>query len=209
MNCIEKFYFKTIKQRWLTIVLCALSFVYTIWYLSLTPNPESLDGTISIIGLDHPFLFAVWALLAQGALFFGQRLLFYHFDCMNVFVRIMTALSLLSIVLTVCVPYDVEDDFKFYTHCASAISFIVVNAVIMIYFFFKNRKIKLFLAFGIITVITVLSMLAGFKIFGESGILEAVPMWISQLLLGISAIFKSNSKSSKSQNEQMKETIHK
>lgn len=65
------------------------------------------------------------------------------------------------------------------------------------------------MAFGIITVITVLSMLAGFKIFGESGILEAVPMWISQLLLGISAIFKSNSKSSKSQNEQMKETIHK
>lgn len=175
---------RMIKSRWAGALLMIAATCYTLWYLSFS-NPMRSEGALSIIGLSHPFLFFIWGVLAELALYFNIEQAYRRAGYQNRWGRRMLNLAVTSILITLLVPFDYNHLGQYIFHCYGAISFIIYNGTAMLILFFRFYKKKSYLAAGCLSASILCITLLLFLILGESGILEAAPMLLSFLILCI------------------------
>lgn len=175
---------KIIWNRWTGAALMLIALVYTYWYLSFS-NPFKSYGALSIIGLTHPVLFAVWGLLTETALYINIELAYRKTGYRSKCGRLLLNLAVTSIFITIFVPFDFERIFQYIIHCYGAISFIIYNGAAMLVLFFKYYRQKPFFILACITAVVLLTTLLLFLIIGESGVLECAPMLLSFIILFI------------------------
>lgn len=179
--CNVLFYMSSKKA--LTIGFLVLCVGYTAWYMMLS-DPLEGYGALSYIGLEHPVLFSICGLLTEFALLLNVGKMFLKFGYRNKYATALLMLGILSMIITICVPFNYDNKFQFVVHCYGAISFIVYNGSSMIFFFIQNRKIKkLFLATAIVIGAIMLITLVLFATIGESGALEVTPLIVSFAIL--------------------------
>lgn len=197
------------ERRWCGLLLMAIAAGYTCWYLSFS-NPLKSEGALSIIGLSHPVLFALWGFFAECALYVNIEGAYRRTGYQNKWGRLLLNLAILSILITVFVPFDFQQMIQYIIHCYGAISFIVYNGVAMLILFFKFYRQKSFLIMACISTAILLITLLLFLIIGESGILETVPMLLCFLILCIvntSGRFYPSKQSSQPQQQTEKELV--
>lgn len=174
---------KVISSRWVGLFFIISAVLYTCWYLTFS-NPFKSYGALSIIGLRHPFLFSIWGFLAEAALFINLQAAYKRASYKNRYTNILLALGLTSILITIFVPFQFERLALYIIHCYGAISFIVYHGIAMLILFFKFYRQKSYCIAGCLSTVILLTTLLLFLIIGESGILEAAPMFLSFLILG-------------------------
>lgn len=172
-------------KKVLTIGFLLACTAYTVWYMFLS-DPLQSYGALSYIGLKHPILFSVWGFLVESALMLNIGRMFLKFNYRNSYALFLLLLGLVSIIITIWVPFNYNDKIKFFVHCYGAISFTIYHGVSMIFLFVQKRRIKkIFLPTAFIIGIIMLMTLGALIAFGESGILEVSPMLASFLILAL------------------------
>ena len=127
-------------MRWCGILLLAVSCVYTIWYMQLGDIFKN-SGALSTIGLDHPVLFAVWGILAQGAMLLNIGTMYKRAGIHKKFYKVLLALSTLGMAMTLLFPFDYDMRLYYFLHCTGAFLFTGTNgAAILIYFLLRRRE---------------------------------------------------------------------
>lgn len=182
MNCAQKNFIKLIETPWICVTLLFGCVGYTCWYLGFG-DPTTASGALSTIGLRHPLLFSIWGVLTACALLLNIARMYWRFRYKNRYSIYLLGLGLVSMAITLLVPFNAHNMFQYLLHCYGAISYIIYNAVAMIILFVKfYRKPSLLFLAGLTTTV-LLTTLGLFLVLGESGILEVVPMAFSFIVL--------------------------
>lgn len=212
MKIFSKVLFNLSDKKVLSIGLLLVCTVYTFWYMFLS-DPLQSYGALSYIGLSHPILFATWGFLVESTLLLNIGRMFLKFDYNNKYAKILLLLGLISIIITICVPFNYDNKLKFVIHCYGAISFTIYNGVSMIFLFVQKRKAKkIFLPTAFIVGIVMLLTLGALIAFGESGVLEVLPMLASFVILSVvnyTKAFDPLKKSHEINGIEEKELVHK
>ena len=154
--------------------------------------------TASMTGLQYPWSFRLWGILAGAGVFMNTMYVYRKYNYNNRLGVILGSLGSAAIFITVnCPSYGVEKDFSVMRcvgHWAGAIVFAGCCAMPLIFFLFskavkeKGRFLIALISFGLVLVVLVILTVLGFK----SAVIENIPMtaaYILMFLLNFTGLF--------------------
>lgn len=148
--------------------------------------------TASMIGLDYPWHFRGWGIVASATIFTNTMYCFKKFNYNSKVAVILGSLGSAAIFATINCPSlgeEVANSFarpRGIAHWTGALVFAFLCAAPLVMFLFsKARKEKgKFLAAFIVFVAILLLMLVLLVTVGKSAIIENIPMVVAYILLG-------------------------
>lgn len=190
----------------LCIVGCIFGCVYVTWYgffpvdmidkatgvqVAATFADKVKFITASMIGLDYPWHFRGWGVIASATVFTNTMYCFRKYNYNNKIAVVLGSLGSAAIYMTINCPSlgeDVGNSFarpRGIAHWTGALVFAFLCAAPLVMFLFsKGRKEKgKFLAAFIIFVALLLVMLVLLVTVGKSAIIENIPMIAAYVLL--------------------------
>ena len=172
------------KKAFLILLPCCAA-VYTLWYMhfgSLTQN----SGALSVTGLEHPVLFAVWGILVFAALYLNIIYACRNFSKLHVFQYFFCGFSALGMLLTLLCDFDYSKRTGYLLHCAGSLTFSVLTGVCVFLLFLLNyKKNRLYAAFTYIVGAILILDLILLLIFKQNALIEAVPVIFALVILPI------------------------
>ncbi|MBR4451294.1 MAG: hypothetical protein IKS39_05610 [Clostridia bacterium] len=186
-----------------TAVICLILLIagcfYINWYglLDVTKNDgtpaQFIDKvtyiTASMTGLEYPWLFRGWGILASASIFLNTMYCYRKYDYNSKLGVILGSIGSAAIFITVnCPSYGEKKDFsvpRCLGHWAGAALFAVCCAApLVIFLISKAKKEKGRYLGGLIAFCIVLLALAVFIVLGyKSAIIENIPMTAAYILL--------------------------
>ncbi len=181
------------------LVLLIAGCIYINWYglLDVTKNDgtpaQFIDKvtyiTASMTGLEYPWLFRGWGLLASASIFINTMYCYRRYDYNNRLGVILGSIGSAAIFITVnCPSYGETKDFsvpRCLGHWAGAALFAVCCAAPLVIFLISKAKAEKgrYLG-GLIAFCIVLLALGAFIVLGyKSAIIENIPMTAAYILL--------------------------
>lgn len=172
-------------KKYLIITISVMSVLLTIWMLHYG-NPVDNSGALSKIGLTHPFLFSCWGVLTFLALYANIILGIKKADRLIKPVYILTFISAIGMILTLCCDFDYNKIVQYYLHCIGSMLFSIITGMLVFALFAINfKKSVLHKIATVIIGIILLSDLILLLIFKETGLIEAVPVIFGLITLPI------------------------
>mgnify|MGYP002852492006 CR=1 FL=1 len=163
----------------LSVILCASSIVYTLWYMHFD-LPWTNDGALSTIGLTHRTYFIIWGVLTFAALSLSVITAYRERTKTKIYIPLLT-LSGIGMALTLIFRFDYDIKPNYYFHCAGSLTFSIVTGV-TIFLLFVLAKDRLF---AVITAVILIADTVLLIIFKENGLIEAVPIFAGYIMLCI------------------------
>ncbi len=163
----------------LSVILCAVSTVYTLWYMHFD-LPWTNDGALSAIGLGHRFLFSVWGILTFASLAVSIITAYKRYTNTKAYVPLLI-ISGAGMALTLIFRFDYDLKPDYYFHCAGSLTFSIVTGftIFLLFVLAKNRL------FAVITAVILIADTVLLIIFKETGLIEAVPIFAGYIMLCI------------------------
>ncbi|MEE1138977.1 MAG: hypothetical protein U0M02_10925 [Acutalibacteraceae bacterium] len=154
-------------------------------------NPD-LAKTASVIGKTHPRLFIWWAVFSGVSLYLNLQYLYklnsFRTEKLAKFGNICTYLGFFCIFACVNIPSVEPEDGKplqMAAHWSTALLFAAFFAAAIIAFLFfkaKQKSVK-HLVMLIVLALTLVLMVVLLLIFGKSGGIESIPMWVAYIII--------------------------
>ena len=154
--------------------------------------------TASMTGLQYPWFFRLWGILAGASVFMNTMYTYRKFGYNNRLGVVLGSIGSAAIFITVnCPSYGVEKDFsvmRCFGHWVGAIVFAGCCAMPLVFFLFskavkeKGRFLGALIAFGLVLAALLILTVLGFK----SAVIENIPMtaaYILMLLLNFTSFF--------------------
>ena len=181
--------------------MCVFGCVYITWYGFFDFIKE--DGTqadfsdkiryvtASMIGLEYPWHFRGWGIIASASIFMNTMFAYRRYDFYSKAGVILGSLGSAAIYMTINCPSIGEgkdfSDPRCTAHWAGALLFAVFCAAPLIIFLFSKAKIEKgrFLVTLIVFAAVLLVMLVLLITVGKSAIIENIPMIVSYVMLFI------------------------
>lgn len=170
-----------LKQK-LSVVLCIITSVYTVWYMSFGV-PYKNSGALSKIGLEHRVLFAIWGILTFISLTLGIKSAYEKTKYKKLYIP-FCVISGIGMLLTIANRFDYEQKLQYYLHCTGSLMFSAVTGIcIFTLFFLLRKREKIYTVFLIITGVILSVDLICLLIFKETGLIEVIPIFSGYILL--------------------------
>lgn len=165
--------------------LCAVSMVYTSWYMHFGNIFEN-SGALSKIGLKHHILFVIWGTLTFVTLAYNIVLCYKRYTKNKLYIPLLIA-SAIGMALTLIFDFDYDIKPDYYFHCFGSLMFSVVMGVtIFVLFVLCFAKSHVFEAFTYITAFILLADLTLLLIYKETALIEVFPIFSGYIMLTIS-----------------------
>ncbi len=154
-------------------------------------NPD-LAKTASVIGKTHPRLFMWWAVFSGVSLFLNIQYLYklnsFKIGKLAKFGNICTYLGFACIVACVNIPSVEPEDGKplqMAAHWSTALLFAAFFAAAIIAFLIhkSGQKSGKHIAMLVILASTLVLMIVLLLLFGKSGGIESIPMWVAYAIV--------------------------
>lgn len=154
-------------------------------------NPD-LAKTASVIGKTHPRLFVWWAVFSGVSLYLNLQYLYkmnsFRNEKLAKIGNVCTYLGFICIFACVNIPSVEPEDGKplqMAAHWSTALLFAAFFAAAIIVFLLHKtmQKSKKHLAMLIILAATLVLMVVLLLIFGKSGGIESIPMWVAYIII--------------------------
>ena len=180
---------KVVSNKYFLGGLLITAFIYST-VLCFFRNPLVPDNTISMIGVEFPPLFLIWILLNGCAFFFCHITMEKTYQWNTKLGRSLKWGALIAMPVFYFVNATMVDGVPVYLgvskpiHWAAAIIFIGCNAAAMGFLFIYARKqMPRFNIFIWVIIAMVVCMLAVIIFIGKSALFEAIPSWLSYIML--------------------------
>ncbi len=165
-------------------VLSIIAIGYTAWYLHFG-KPWMNDGAISVIGLAHRGLFAVWGALVLAALSLSVITAYKTFHKTWLYIP-MLAVCAVGMGLTVSCRFQYIHHTEYLLHCIGSLVFSVTMSVtVFLLFLLGWKKHILFKIFTALTTVITLVALTLLCTVQETGLIEAIPIASGLVMLTI------------------------
>lgn len=174
-------------KRALSIISVAISIataIYTLWYMHYA-NPFKNEGALSTIGLSHKPLFIIWGIMTLLSLGLGITLAYIKNSKSRLYMPLLI-ISAIGMALTLLFDfkYDVKPDY--YLHCIGSLAFSVFMGMnIFLLFLLNYKKGKMYAFFTYVSATVLLADFILLLIFKETGFIEAFPIIMGYIMLGI------------------------
>ena len=154
-------------------------------------NPD-LAKTASVIGKTHPRLFVWWAVFSGVSLYLNLQYLYklnnFKTEKLAKIGNICTYLGFICIFACVNIPSVEPEDvkpLKMAAHWSTALLFAAFFAAAIIAFLlYKSmQKSVKHLIMLIVLALTLVLMIVLLLIFGKSGGIESIPMWVAYIIV--------------------------
>lgn len=154
-------------------------------------NPD-LAKTASVIGKTHPRLFVWWAVFSGVSLYLNLQYLYklnsFKNEKLAKFGNICTYLGFICIFACVNIPSVEPEDGKplqMAAHWSTALLFAAFFAAAIIAFLLYKtiQKSTKHLIMLIVLAATLVLMIVLLLIFGKSGGIESIPMWVAYIII--------------------------
>ena len=186
---IKKYLYGDVGKAAKTFALISLVFgcVFVTWY-GFLENP--FENTASMIGLEHPWAFRGWGIIATLSIFINTLLAYSKFGYNNKLGIIAGSAGCAALFITINVPSYGEElvlnSMRCMAHWTGALVFAFAAAAPVVLFLFsmafrrKNKKfIFVFFAFCAILALMVVLLVT----IGKDGIIEGIPVWAVYIVL--------------------------
>lgn len=191
--------------RCASIGLLIVSTVYTAWYMQLGSIFEN-SGALSTIGLEHRLLFAVWGVLAQGAMIVNIETMYRSAGISLKFYKILLIASTVGIGMTLVFPFDYDLRAFYVLHCTGAFLFTGANSGAILAYFILRRKVHpaFWVLFGLGCAVLAASLIL-LLITKETAFNETLPLFGAFALFAATNATKLGIQPAVSENEGTKQ----
>lgn len=166
-----------------SIILSIITVIYTLWYMSFK-NPVENAGALSKIGLEHKGYFIIWGMLTFLSLSLGIIIGYRKTLKTKAYIPLLV-LAGAGMALTLAFEFDYSKMPDYYFHCVGSLTFSVIMGITIFLLFLLNfkkgavYKLFTFASAGILLVDLILLL-----IFKETGLIEALPVFLGYIMLG-------------------------
>jgi len=169
-------------KKAISAILCALSFVYTIWYMHFA-TPYKHSGALSQIGIEHKLLFIIWGALTFSALAYSICLAYKRYLNTKIYIPLL-AVSGIGMVLFLTFNFDYDNKTSYYLHCAGSLSFsVIMGTTIFLLFLLCFKKGLIFRILTFLCAAILLTDLFMLLIFKENALIEVLPIFAGFIML--------------------------
>ncbi len=171
-------------KKTLSIIFCAVSFIYTLWYMHFG-IPYKNSGALSKIGIEHKGLFVIWGALTFLALAYSIIIAYKRYLKTKLYIPLLAVSGIgLALFLIFEFDYDIMPDY--YLHCAGSLAFsVVMGTTMFLLFLLCYKKGLIFKVFTFMSASMLLIDLVMLLIFKENALIEALPIFAGYIMLSI------------------------
>ena len=180
------------RNRVFCMAWLVLGMTYLVGYMFIL---DPAEHTISMIGLEHPWLFRLWGLVAAILAVLNSLYMMRRYEYKNRFCTAGLLVGCVSIALSVNIPTTDDWGWQLVAHWGTAIVFgisVMIPAGLFLLMAARKRKSRRALVTLILAVPTSMAMLT-WLIIDKGGIAQAVMMAISAgalFLLNYTNVYK-------------------
>ncbi|MCC8073178.1 MAG: hypothetical protein LIO62_03525 [Clostridiales bacterium] len=165
-------------KKSLYIIISAIAIIYSLWYGHFGEFSGN-NGSMSKIGLSHPFLFAIWGILTYIALAYGIAV-GYKKIRKRYYIPLLI-ISAIGMILTITCDFDYSLKTQYIAHCIGSLTFSAVSGITVFTLFLSAKNYIL----AAVSAVVLIGDLIPLLIFKETAIIELAPIFIGYILLGI------------------------
>ena len=169
-------------KKTFSVILCAVSFLYTIWYMHFG-TPYKNSGALSKIGIEHKGLFVIWGAPTFSALAYSIAIAYRRYLKTKVYIPLLTISGIgMTLFLIFDFDYDIMPDY--YIHCAGSLAFsVVMGTTMFLLFLLCYKKGFVFKSLTYLSAVVLLIDLLMLVIFKENALIEALPIFAGYIML--------------------------
>jgi len=169
-------------RKTISAFLCAISFIYTIWYMHFG-IPYKHSGALSKIGITHKGLFLIWGAITFLALAYSICIAYRRYLKTKIYIPLL-AISGIGMILFLCFDFDYDNKLSYYLHCTGSLLFsVVMGTTIFLLFLLCYKKALVFKVLTYLCAATLIIDLVMLLIFKENALIEALPIFAGFIML--------------------------
>jgi len=173
-------FFAMFGNRFFCFAWLVFGLGYVTWF-GFLKNP--MDFTASMIGLDYPKAFKMWAAISIISIAVNVLYMYRRYGYAGRAGKICMAIGACSLAATVHIPSTEIMSVQLVAHWSTALLFAILNAVALGMFLLhvgkRNRRMMLTFVLFIALLVVMLVWLAT----GKNGVQEKLPIWGSYIIL--------------------------
>lgn len=183
-------------KKIINALLSISAIIFTVYFMSLNDLTTN-EGALSKTGIEHPFLFFIWGLLAYISLYTNIFMLAGCLQKVTRFHFVAASAALIGIIFTVVFKFDYSLKFQYFMHCAGSLTFSVCTAIAVFITYLSGFKISKFNAVLTVAVGTISTAdLILLIIYKQTALIEGLPVIFALAAMPVS-IYVNDSKQRK------------